>query len=86
MANEVNPIEVTSITLGEVYRLIKDQSSDLTEIKGDVKAQNSSVADLKTRVTVLEDRGTRDNTARASGVGALITAAAGLIWQWVSKP
>jgi hypothetical protein len=86
MGNEINPLEVTSITLGEVYRLIKDQSSDLTEIKGDIKSQYGSVANLDKRVTVLEDRGTRDTAARASGLSALLAALAALVWQWVSKP
>lgn len=81
-----NPLEVTQITLGEVYRRIVDQGADVSEIKADVKAQNSSVADLKTRVALLEDRGNRDTAARASGVGALLTAVAALIWQFVSKP
>ena len=82
----MNPIEVTSITLGEVYRLIKDQSSDLTEIKADVKAQNGSLAELNTRVRLLEAQGQRDNAARVSGLSALLAAAGALVWQWVSKP
>jgi len=85
MANE-NPLEITQITLGEVYRRIVDQGLDVSEIKADVKAQNGTVADLKTRIALLEDRGNRDTTARASGLSALIAAASALIWQWISKP
>lgn len=82
MSNDLSPITTTQITLGEVYRLIKDQSADVTEIKADVKAQNGTVADLKTRVALLEDRGSRDIAARASGVTGAVAAIAGLIWHY----
>jgi hypothetical protein len=73
------------VTNGELHRLLVSLGLVLTEIKGDVKAQNGTVADLKTRVALLEDRGTRDNSARASGIGGIAAAAAALIWQYFSK-
>jgi hypothetical protein len=85
MSNDLTPLETTQITLGEVYRLIVGQSKDLTEIKADVKSQTGTLAELKTRVTLLEDRGNRDNAARASGIGGLAAAAGALLWQYFSK-
>jgi hypothetical protein len=74
-------MEITDITLGEVYRAIVAQASDVAEIKSDVKQQTGTVADLKTRVTVLEDRGTqaKDNQARYAGWFGV----AGTVGTWV---
>jgi hypothetical protein len=82
MADDLTPLTTTQITLGEVYRLVKEQSRDVAEIKADVKAQTGSVADLSTRVALLEDRGNRDNAARVSGVGGAVAAIAGLVWHY----
>lgn len=84
----MTPIETTEITLGEVYRLIRGQSDDLTEIKADVKKQNGSVADLSTRVAVLEDRGAvqgRDNHARSVGWAGGLAALGSWAYQFLSQ-
>jgi len=58
----------------------------LEEVRGDVKTQNGRVSSAETRIAVLEDRSSqasKDPTARNTGIGAIVAAAAGLVWQWV---
>lgn len=77
-------METTEITLGEVYRLVATQSRDISEIKADVKKQNGSVADLATRVAVLEDRGGvqgRDTHARYVGWAGGLSALGSWVYQ-----
>lgn len=84
----MTPIETTEITLGEVYRLIRGQSDDLTEIKADVKKQNGSVANLSTRVAVLEERSGvqgHDNLARYAGGAGVLSALATWLYQFLGK-
>lgn len=55
-----------------------DHLEDVVGGQGDEKG-------LVTRVGILEDRGNRDTTARAQGLGSLATSAAALLWQWLGK-
>jgi len=87
----------SDVTLGELFRLIQaqgeahkrqgqEQSADLQEIKAEVKATNGSVADLKTRVTVLEANANKDISARVAGGGGLLAALGGLLWELWKRP
>jgi hypothetical protein len=83
MPNGVNLIDIMSdqiitgegVTLGEVFRKLLEQSSDLSEIKVDVKSQNGSLQDLKVRVAILEDR---SRAAEAKAIEAKAAAATAL--------
>ena len=58
-----------NITLGEVYRLCQ-------RIEQKVDKTNGTVTDHETRISVIEDRGNRDTTARTAGVSGLLTSLA----------
>jgi hypothetical protein len=70
--------EHNGITLGEVYRLCERIETKVNQINGTVGRHS-------TRITVLEDRGTRDNPARAGGVAALFASAGSFLYQLFTK-
>ena len=87
----------SDVTLGELFRLIQaqgeahkrqgqEQSADLAEIKQEVRATNGTVADLKTRVSVLEANMNHDTTARVGAAGGLLAALSGLLWELWKRP
>lgn len=58
-----------------------------SELNGRLDVMNGQVRDHGESIAVLEDRDTRDNPARITGVVGLFTAVAGFIYQhFVSKP
>jgi pyrimidine operon attenuation protein/uracil phosphoribosyltransferase len=46
---------------------------------------NSRTRKAENQIAVLEDRGHRDTTARAQGLGGMVASAAALLWQWLGK-
>jgi hypothetical protein len=66
------------ITIGELHRVC-------ARIEQKVDRINGNVGQHDTRIAVLEDRGNRDTTARATGIGGAIAAAGSFLYQWFSK-
>lgn len=63
--------------------LRKEFSAGIGGVHDRLDDLNSRTRKNENQISVLEDRGNRDTTARAQGIGGMAAAAGALLWQWL---